>query len=207
MIVQSFRGGINLYCARAQALFERRTGQDSALDRFARLTTIRPMSKELQAEIKACIDKHTVALASELAELFRENMVKQFERTLDDARQETAPAAGRAKKLPRKKTSKKKSPAVARAKRRSSRKRAKPEVAQKQQQKKSRAQHGEDIVEFIRKNPGCGAADVMKGLGIRQSTWMHAKLAVQKKERIRMTGTPREARYFVTDTIVRRPAA
>lgn len=54
---------------------------------------MRPMPKQLQDEIKACIDKHTGALASELAELFRESMVKQFTRTLDEVKQDAAPPA------------------------------------------------------------------------------------------------------------------
>ena len=167
------------------------------------------MPKELQAEIKSCIDKHTGALASELAELFRESMVKRFARTLEEVTQEAAPLRQRAKRLPvtpaPKKTAKKTAPSVARAKKRRTRKQSKPSVDR--QPKKSSAEQGEDIVEFIRKHPGSGAADIMKGLGIRQPTWMHAKLKVQKAGRIRMTGEPRHARYFVTDTIVRRAAA
>ena len=175
------------------------------LDGSARLNTMRPMPKELQAEIKSCIDKHTSALAGELAELFRASMVERFTRTLDEVKQEAAPAPERAKRSPVTPAPKKQSPSVVRAKKRRQRKTSNPEGVRKP--KKSSAEYGEDIVEYIRNNPGCGAADVMKGLGMRQTTWMRAKLIVQKAARIRMTGEPRRARYFVTDTIVRRSAA
>lgn len=162
--------------------------------------TMRPMPKELQAEIQDCIEKHAAALARDLAELFRTTTMKRVARMLGEA-EEIAPAPRREKPAPKRRSSKKRTPGVARAKKRA------PGVARAASKKKSRAETGEDIVEFIRKHPGCGAADVMKGLGIPQPTWMGSKLLVQKAGRIRMTGKPRDARYFVTDTIVRRPAA
>ncbi len=163
-------------------------------------------SKELQTEIRECIDKHADALASDLAELFTKTAVDRVASVFGAAEPEAKPRRSRAKKLPRKTAPKKNAPTVARAKKRTRRAKAKPVVAQRLK-KKSREEVGKDIEAFIRENPGCGASDVMKGLGIRQTVWMHSKLPLQKAKRIRREGEARNSRYFVTDGIIRRSAA
>jgi len=151
---------------------------------------------ELELQISACIDKHTDALARDLAELFRKTTVEHVARVLREVEAD-APR-------PRKAAPKKRGPSVAHAKKRRPRKAA-PKAAKAQ--KKSRTEIGEEIVAFIRQNPGATPGAIMKALGLRQSTWMGAKLLVQKAGRIRRQGSPRESRYFVTDGVVRRAAA
>jgi len=160
-----------------------------------------PKTTELELQIHACIDKHTDALASDLAELFRETTVKHVARVLREVEADAPPS-----RRSRQTSPKKRGPSVARAKKRRTRKVA-PKAPAAPTRKKSRAEIGEEIVAFIRDNPGTGAGAIMRALGLRQSTWMSAKLAVQKAGRIRRQGTPRDSRYFATDTVVRRAAA